>query len=238
MRWRLKNVRQIGVDIHSHLIPGIDDGAPSLDQSRMMVDLLYKSGFKKLITTPHIHPRYPNKESQIMEGLEKLKNELKSVEYKIEIEAAAEYYVDDEFIDKVKNKADFLSFGDNYILIECSFITKPLFFESVIFSLKAQGYNPVLAHPERYKFLEGDIEWLNELKGAGLLFQVTLGSIGGYYGTMPRKLGIKLIKNGMVEFLGSDLHKPSQIEYLNIGLGSGPVQNLVKSGNLLNNELI
>lgn len=237
MSWSFKKIN-LGVDIHSHLIPGIDDGAQTLEQSIEMIDLLSEAGFRKLITTPHIHPRYPNSNDLIMKGLDSLRTELHSSGNNIEVEAAAEYYVDDEFIRKIHRKEKFLSFGNHYILIECSFYSKPLFFESVILDLKELGYNPVFAHPERYNFLDGDIRWLHELKRTGVLFQVTLGSLGGYYGKKPKKMGIEMIKNGMVDFLGSDLHKSSQVEYLKIGLKSRAVQTLLKSGKLLNKELI
>ena len=147
-------------------------------------------------------------------------------------------YVDDQFIDLVANGHKFLTFGKKYILIECSFVTRPFFFESVIYQLKDLGYVPVFAHPERYKFLEGDIQWLTEIKKTGILFQVTLGSLGGYYGAAPRKIGLELVKHEMVDFLGSDLHKASQVEFLNKGLKMKAVQKVLDSDRLLNQELL
>ena len=104
MFWSSKNIKHINVDIHSHLIPGIDDGAPTLEKSLVMIQHFHELGYKKLITTPHIHPRYPNSKNRIHEGLKKLKRELKNIHLSIEIEAAAEYYADDVFINKVKWK--------------------------------------------------------------------------------------------------------------------------------------
>ncbi len=238
MKWLSKNSKNLVVDIHSHLIPGIDDGAPTVDESLEMILQLKESGFKKLITTPHIHPRFPNTNRKIMSGLESLKDALKEKSIEIAIEAAAEYYIDDQFISLLNEGHEFLTFGDKCILIECSFVSKPFFLESVIYQLKDAGYAPVFAHPERYKFLEGEIGWLKEIKSTGILFQVTLGSLGGYYGTAPRKLGLEIVKNGMVDFLGSDLHKASQVDFLRKGLKLRAVQKLLESDSLLNHNLL
>ncbi len=239
MRWFTNNaVESLSVDMHSHLIPGIDDGAKDLDHSIKMIRLLQDIGFKKLITTPHIHPKYPNSESVILEGLEKvLSNIPKNNIGDIDIEAAAEYYVDDQFMTRLKEGKKFLSFGDGFILIECSFSVKPYFFESVVYGLKEKGYKPILAHPERYRFLEGEIDWLLELRSTGLLFQITLGSIGGMYGEEVKRIGLELIKNKLVDFLASDLHRSSQMDFLKKGLEHREVQKLLKTKTLFNEQL-
>jgi len=236
--WKSEANLTCEVDIHSHLLPGIDDGSPSVDHSVEMLRALQHQGYKKVITTPHIHPKYPNSETSIKHTLNALKSSLEGTGVTVQLEAAAEYFVDDQFIDKLETDQELLIFGDNYVLVECSFISKPLFFESVIYKLKDKGYSPVLAHPERYQFLEGSIDWLQNLKSTGILFQVTLGSIGGYYGKMPKKIGMELIKHGMVDFFGSDLHKVTQVEFLKKGLHNKEVQNLLKSGQVLNNHLL
>ena len=233
-----KSTLPLEVDLHSHLIPGIDDGSQSIEQSLSMIRSLIDMGFKKIITTPHIHPRYPNKDENIMSGLEKLQKEILSANIPIELEAAAEYYVDESFYEKVKENKPILFFGDKYVLVESSFINKPAFFESTMFELQSKGYKPVLAHPERYQFLEGSIEWLEELKGMGILFQVTLGSMGGYYGDKPLKITKQLFNEGMVDFLGSDLHRETHLPYLSKGLKSKEIQRLIKSGQLKNKQLL
>ena len=228
----------LDVDLHSHLIPGIDDGSQSIEQSLSMIRNMVDLGFKKIITTPHIHPRYPNTAEDIMSGLSKLQREIASAEIAIELEAAAEYYVDEIFYAKIKEDDELLFFGDKYVLVESSFINKPAFFESAMFDLQSKGYQPVLAHPERYQFLEGNIEWLKELKGRGILFQVTLGSMGGYYGDKPLKISKQLFNEGMVDFLGSDLHRESHLPCLSKGLKSKEIQRLIKSGQLKNSQLL
>lgn len=233
-----KSINPLLVDIHSHLIPNIDDGSQSMEQSIEMISELISIGFKKLITTPHIHPRYPNTVEIIMSGLKGLQEEIRRNEINIEIEAAAEYYVDETFYSKVSNDEPILSFGDRYVLIESSFVNKPVFFESVIFDLQTKGYKPVLAHPERYQFLEGKIDWLEELKSIGVLFQVTLGSIGGYYGAIPQEIGRRLLQKDMVDFMGSDLHRESHMEYLKKGMKSKDVQKIINQKRLKNLELL
>lgn len=226
------------VDLHSHLIPNIDDGSQSMEQSIEMIKALISLGFKKIITTPHIHPNYPNRPEVILAGLEALQNELIRLDLDVEVEAAAEYFVDDAFHQKVKGKGLILSFGSKLVLVESSFLNKPIFFESVMFDLMSSGYTPVLAHPERYRFLEGTIDWLVELKSMGVLLQVTLGSIGGYYGTKPEHIGKILLKNEMVDFLGSDLHRASHLEYLEKGLKSKEVQKVLNGNKLKNMDLL
>lgn len=239
MKWLFKkHIEPLRVDMHSHFIPGIDDGASTLHDSIELISLMKGQGFEKLITTPHIHPKYPNTNDVILRGLEQVQKALLSKNIVIELEAAAEYYVDEQFIKRLETNEALLSFGNRYVLIECSFTVKPLFFESVIYKLRDKGYNPILAHPERYQFLEGSIEWLSELKNTGILFQVTLASLAGYYGSEVKKMGQHLIKRNFVEFLASDLHKISQIDYLQRGLKTKEAQSLIESANLMNDGLL
>ena len=226
------------VDIHSHLIPNIDDGSQSLDQSLSMVRQLIDLGYKKLITTPHVHPNYPNTTQIILDGYKRLQKELVKNQLEIELEVAAEYYVDESFIQKVKDGVPILSFGDKFVLVETSFLNKPIHFESAIFDLMSAGYHPILAHPERYRFLEGRIDWLEELKSMGVLFQVTLGSIGGYYGSKPEEISKLLLKKRMVDFLGSDLHKEKHLLFLKKGLYNNLVQKGIKNTYFKNLQLL
>lgn len=233
-----KSIHLLEVDLHSHLIPNIDDGSQSMEQSINMLERLMEIGFKKVITTPHIHPRYPNTPHVIMSGLEALQAEVVSRGIQVEIEAAAEYYVDESFYTKIREGDRILSFGDKFVLVESSFVNKPIFFETVMFDLLAKGFRPVLAHPERYQFLEGSIRWLEELKEMGVMFQITLGSIGGYYGEKPLRIGKQLIAKEMVDFLGSDLHRQNHLPYLEKGLKSKEIQRLITKDLLRNKDLL
>ncbi|MEQ9467808.1 MAG: CpsB/CapC family capsule biosynthesis tyrosine phosphatase [Ekhidna sp.] len=232
-----RNISPLEVDLHSHIIPNIDDGSQSVADSIEMILSLKKLGYKKIITTPHIHPRYPNTPEVIMAGYHLIQDEIRKRSIEMEVEVAAEYFVDEVFSEKLERGDRILSFGDKYVLVESSFVNKPFFFESVMFDLISQGYKPVLAHPERYEFLEGRITWLEELKDTGVLLQVTIGSIGGYYGSEPEKLGRTLLKKNMVDFLGSDMHRMRHLAFLEKGLKSREVQQAIAEGRIRNSEL-
>lgn len=236
--FKKKQFTPLLTDLHSHLIPKIDDGADSLESSMQMLKALKKLGFKKIITTPHIHPKYPNTPGLIIRGLEEVRQAIKKNHLDLELEAAAEYFVDERFLERLDKKEDLLTFGNRFLLIECSFVTRPLFFETAILRLKSQGYNPILAHPERYQFLQGDLFWLEKMREAGLYFQVTLSSLTGYYGKTPRKLGEILMKRNLIDFLASDLHKPAQLDWMEKSLRLKGVQKLIQSGKLLNQSLL
>ena len=225
------------IDIHSHLLPGIDDGVKTLDRSIEIIKKFIDLGYKKLITTPHIHPNYPNTPEIIRMKLEELKGEVEKLNLEIVIDAAAEYYVDDVFFNRVQQKEELLTFGDNYVLVESGFINKPMIFESCLFELKSQGYNPILAHPERYQFLEENLGWLKELKSMGILLQLNIASLVGFFGSMPAKIGKQLIKEEMIDFLGSDLHNQHQLEPFQKGINSKSAQNLIRSDRLFNQKL-
>lgn len=239
MKWPFKKqYHSLRVDIHSHLIPGIDDGAQSISDSLEMLRAFKNLGFEKIVTTPHIHPNFPNTKDRIMEGYSVIQDEITKNNIGVEVEVAAEYYVDESFLKSLESNSPLLSFGDRMVLIECSFLNKPLYFEEAIFKMQSAGYRPVFAHPERYRFLEDDISWLKELKQTDILFQVTLSSLVGYYGKQAQQLGMKLIKEGMVDFLASDIHRLSQFEPLKKGLELREVQKLLSSGVILNESLL
>lgn len=236
--FKRQSINTLEVDIHSHLIPNIDDGSKSIEQTLEMIISFQKLGYKKIITTPHIHPSYPNTPETIISGLNKVKEAVEQSEINIQIEAAAEYFVDEKFLSTIEKNENILSFGENLVLVESSFINKPIFFEQALFELKSKGYTPVLAHPERYQFLEGSIDWLLELKNMGVLLQVTLGSISGYYGETPQKISKQLLKADMVDFLGSDLHKISQIQFLKKGLKLKETHSYMKRSLCRNSALL
>src|SRR5262249_16427788 len=162
-------------------------------------------GFRKLITTPHIMSDYfKNNGAIINEGLTKLREKLSAVFIRIEIEAAAEYYLDDTFL-KLLEKGDLLTFGkEKYLLLEVSYINYPENFNNMIFDIIVKGYTPVLAHPERYPYWSGKFEEYKKIKDMGVLFQLNTASLSGYYGPDIKRTAEKLAANNMVDFLGSD----------------------------------
>ncbi len=201
------------IDLHSHLLPGIDDGVQTLEQSIELVSHFSELGYEKLITTPHIMSDfYPNTPEIIADKLKEVKEAIKEAEIPIQIEAAAEYYFDEYFIELVASKAELLTFGDNYLLFEIGFVSEPLNLRSVIFDLITSGYKPVLAHPERYAYYHPKLENLQDLIDRGVLLQLNTNSITGYYSKEVKKMANKLIAKKMIHFIGSDCHNLKHFE--------------------------
>jgi tyrosine-protein phosphatase YwqE len=233
----LKDFSELVVDMHSHLIPGIDDGSKTIESSIELIKNLNDLGYKKLITTPHIMSDYfRNTPDIIHNGLTKLKLELENSGIDIEIEAAAEYYVDFEFQKKLRTEK-LLTFGGNYVLFELSYYNSPQNLEEVIFELQTNGYKPILAHPERYSYWHNNFEIYSNLKDKGVFFQLNLNSLTGEYSPLSKKIAEKLIDSEYVEFLGTDTHNLRHIELLKNLFPNKHLNKLVSSGKLLNNTL-
>lgn len=214
-------------DIHSHLIPGIDDGAKTIDDSLILAQGFVDLGYSRVVTTPHImSDYYKNTPRIINDGLDYLHKNLVDNGINLKVEAAAEYYVDYEFVAKI-GKEELLTFGDNYILIEFSFVEPPKAFKEAIFELQANGYKPVLAHPERYIYWHKDLSVYEELKTRDVLFQMNILSLIGIYSSSVAHVAEQLIKNKMIDWLGCDLHNSYQLEQLkNLKLKSGIIENI------------
>ena len=154
-------------DVHSHLIPAIDDGSKSMDDSISMIRRFKEFGFTKVTTTPHVMSDfYKNTPEIILGGLEEVKKELTKNKINVSMSAAAEYYLDENLEEKIKNK-ELLTIGENYVLFELPFMSEPPNLASTIFDLQTNGYKPILAHPERYGFWYQDFEKYRELKDKG-----------------------------------------------------------------------
>lgn len=227
----------VKVDIHSHLIPGIDDGAKSFEESIAIIKSFQSMGYKKLITTPHIMKEfYDNDAKTISSQFDILKEKLKEENLEIEIEFAAEYYLDEFLVEKLERKEPLLSFGNNYVLVETSFYNAPVFLKEIFFKLSTQGYKPVFAHPERYLYLHQDARLLDELHDMHVLFQVNIGSLSGYYSPTVKKLAEKMIEKKYIHFVGSDCHNMNQFETIKKGFGAKNYRS-IPFENILNNTL-
>lgn len=209
------DLSDVGVDMHSHLIPGIDDGAQTMDHAIGMVLRFKELGYRKLITTPHImSDHYKNTPEIINSGLEELRAELRKLKVNIEIEAAAEYYTDEFFMDKIE-EGNLLTFGENNVLFEFSFSAKPRQVNEAIFALKNNGYQPVLAHFERYAFYLDDGEAaVEDLKNRGVHIQMNLNSLTGHYGKPIKKQAEMLVDNQFIDYVGSDCHRIEHLDLL------------------------
>ena len=201
------SIMPLNVDMHSHLLPGIDDGVETYEQSVEVIKKFIELGYKKLIITPHIMGDfYRNTPEIILDKLDKLNDIIHQLGLDIELEAAAEYYLDESFIERLQKGERLLSFGKKYVLFETSYMNASPHLTQAVFMMQSQGYKPVLAHPERYVYLFNDYSKLHEWNEIGLLFQVNINSLSGYYSKPSKVLAEKLIDNKMVHFLGSDCH--------------------------------
>lgn len=225
------------VDVHSHLIPGVDDGVETMDEAIEAITALQKLGYKKLITTPHIMShRFPNTKASLLQGLDTLTTELRRREIAIEIEVASEYYVDTHFLDLLE-KDEILTFGKNYLLFELSYVSPLVALEEVVYKMKSSGYIPVLAHPERYTYWHNQFEQYVALKEMGVLFQVNAGSLEGFYTSEIAKVAQKLSREGMVDFLGSDTHRMNYVKAVERLQNIRVYTDLFKYNTILNDTL-
>lgn len=197
---------KIWTDMHSHVLPGLDDGADSIEDSVNIMKRLVALGYKRAVLTPHImSDAYKNTPNTIEEKL----NELKPIalELGLRIEAAAEYYVDEGFHEKIISGEKILSFGERkYVLVETSYINESSYLTHTCFELQSKGYIPVLAHPERYTYMYQQFHKFEDLIDRGILFQLNINSLIGYYSPTAQKIAEKLIDKSWVHFIGTDCH--------------------------------
>lgn len=225
-------------DMHSHLLPGIDDGAPDLATSVEMINGLIHLGFKKLITTPHImQDMYPNKRDDILKRYEALKQHLETEGIEVELGVAAEYFIDDNLKKLLADKEPLLTFGNNLVLVEFSMASEPYSFREILFEMQMQNYQPVIAHPERYIYQERNKEFFEELKLAGYLFQLNILSLAGVYGKTVHELARYFIKHEYYDIAGTDLHNVHHFTHLQSSSIAHGLKELLDAGRLLNPEL-
>ena len=222
-------------DIHSHFIPGIDDGSPDMETTINLIKEMQKLGFSKVITTPHVMSDfYKNSSETILQGLAAVRSELKVQNINMEIDAAAEYYIDYDFEQKIGNEK-FLTFGTNYILVELSFVEAPKNLFDIIFKLQLENYKVVLAHPERYHYFQ--MKDYEEFVNRGVLLQINWLSLIGYYSPQIQNKIQDLIAQNMVSFLGTDCHNVHHAALYEKCQTKKAWHDLHNSGKLLNSTL-
>lgn len=225
------------VDIHSHFIPGIDDGSPDMETTIALLESMVERGYKKVITTPHVmSDYYRNTPEIIRKGCDDVREELQKRNIPLEIDCAAEYNLDIDFQPKIKRK-ELLTFGDNYVLFEMPFISEPPNLGEAIFEMQLAGYKPVLAHPERYAFWHMDFEKYQTMVDKSVLLQLNINSLTGHYSPQVKKVAQKLIDNNMISFLGSDCHHQGHINLMHHASKMEVVHQMVKGDKLLNKSL-
>jgi protein-tyrosine phosphatase len=227
----------LGADMHSHLLPGIDDGSPDSTTSIELIKGLCALGYKKIITTPHVlWELYPNTSAIIQNKTADMRKALSEAGIEVEFHAAAEYFMDDHFAEGLKKRAPLLTISGNMVLVEFSMISAPLDLQEVLFEMQMQDYQPVIAHPERYTYLMRKKEVFETLKSAGCLFQLNLLSLSGYYGEAVLRLADYLLKNNYYSLVGTDLHHAGHLAQLQ-KIPSSLIKRLQDSG-IIKNHLL
>ena len=233
-----ESIPVLKVDLHSHLIPGIDDGSKSMEESLSLLKGMEALGYEKVITTPHIMlDAYKNTPKIIGDGLKSLREAALKEGIALEIEAAAEYYLDDGF-EKLLQKGDILTIKGQYLLFETSYFAKPMQLEEMIFAITSSGYIPLMAHPERYRYVKDPLKEYKRFKELGVLFQVNLNSFSGHYGKDAKQKVNFLRMKGMIDFLGSDVHHSKQVDTLSEVFLSEAYRDIFRHNTILNDTLI
>ena len=218
----------LGADMHSHFIPGIDDGSPNLETSIGLIRSMMDMGYNTIITTPHIMiDLYPNTPETINKGLEILNNGLRESGINLTVKAAAEYFVDEYFISRLANEP-LLTITGKEVLIEFSMYSEPPMLKEVIFKMITSGYRPILAHPERYSYFHNNLDRYIDFKDRGCLMQLNLLSLSGYYGQTVKKVAEDLLSKSLYDYCGSDVHHDKHTAAIKAMIGT-------KAGSLLEN---
>ena len=238
-----KNVEPIfeslGVDMHCHLVPQVDDGSRSLQETMDCIEVMKRVGYNKMYITPHFqHPRFPNTEEDITNRYNRLRSELKDNGVDMELMGiGGEYRIDDSFADRVANPK-FLQIGrkNKYLLLELSLHQVRMGIEETLFDLMMKGYEVILAHPERYPYYSAISRKLHDMKEQGVYFQCNVLSLSGFYGEAAQNKAFAFIENGWVEFLGTDMHNTMYAGALLDCAANKKVQKLMQNHTFLNSK--
>lgn len=203
------------IDIHNHILPGIDDGAKNIGESIGLIKGFADFGVTHFIATPHImHNYYPNDPDTIKNALLLVRNELLQQKLKdVSIQAAAEHMIDDNF-ESILESGKIMPLGSNYLLVEMSYLQASINFGEALQKIREKGYFVILAHPERYLYLHSQMAKHKAYKKQGVLYQLNLLSLSNYYGKEVQQMTLKLLKKGLIDFVGSDVHNLRQLNSL------------------------
>ncbi|WP_134090029.1 tyrosine-protein phosphatase [Olivibacter sp. XZL3] len=224
-------------DMHSHILPGIDDGAKDLESSLKLIGGLKSIGYQQFIATPHIYAEvHPNTAASISAAYERLKEEVERQQLEVPIRYAAEYMLDEQFEAKLGNEA-LLPLQGDLVLVETMFFSELPNFSNVLFKIQTAGYKPVIAHPERYHFMFGNLAKAEDLKSRGALLQVNALSLTGYYGKYEKQTALSLLEAGLVDLIGTDLHHDRHLQKLLNYKIDRKMRRMLENAPLLNSSL-
>jgi tyrosine-protein phosphatase YwqE len=225
------------IDIHSHILPNIDDGAPDIDTALMLCKGLLQLGFKGVIATPHIiSDVYPNTEESIIASYQILKQSLLKNNIKLALGVAAEYLLDETVVSKMDKNIQLLTFPNKGLLLEFSYSHEPENITEFTFPILIKEYSMVLAHPERYSYWHGKISQYELLKDMGFSFQMNALSLTNYYGKQVAETANVLLQNGMIDYIGTDIHHERHLKALLQHFGSSGLQDIIQTYQLKNKD--
>ena len=217
------------VDIHSHLLPGIDDGAKNIEESINIINMMKNLGYSKLIATPHIYPGlYENNRDKIKQKYTEVEKKIRGLN--IDLNFAAEYLINKSLIKEAEER-ELLTIQKKYVLLEMSYLAQPLELYETLFKIQINGYIPILAHPERYTFLFSNFSEYYKLKKRGCQFQLNLLSTTGCYGKKISSISERLLKEKLIDFVGSDIHNIKHANLMKTKLNISSIKQLVKAIN-------
>lgn len=192
-------------DCHTHLLPGVDDGVATIEQSLEVLAYMESQGVSEVWCTPHVMDDIPNPTELLLRKFEELKTAYKG---NIKLNLAAEYMLDSEF-EKRLAEGDLLKMWDDVVLVETSTNIPPYNLLNLLENIMSKGYRPMLAHPERYRYM--DVADYRHLREIGVYYQLNLPSVVGYYGETAANKALRLLREGSYYAVGSDCHKYSAI---------------------------
>lgn len=231
---KVTDISWLGIDMHSHILPGIDDGSPDVQTSLRFVKAFEEMGFDQIICTPHIYKElYPNDKETIGAAKDLLLAEMQKNGVSLKLEAGAEYMINHDF----DISAPLCSLSDKHLLIEMSYLTESPNISQTIFDLEIKGFQPVLAHPERYTFYFKDKSKLKRFKEKGCLLQLNLLSVLGYYGKDVKHLAEALLAEKLYDLAGTDLHHDKHLGTLTEAVQSGKLHDILGHYEFKNKEL-
>lgn len=207
-------------DIHCHVLPGIDDGAPTVEKGVSLVEAQRSWGLERIIATPHYTDGvFENSPSTIEPAMAALRQGLEEAGIDIFPDYSAELRIDDYSLSQIET-GNVRPIAGDILLVENSFVQEPWGIDNTLFNLRVKGYRLIMAHPERYTYYHGNLSRYETLHNSGVAFQINLLSLAGHYGKRVRAIADMLIDRGLADYLGSDIHRAEHVQAIDRYLGS------------------
>lgn len=238
---RSKQIQKLPVftDIHNHLVPGVDDGSPDVETSMELLSHLHDWGITRIFASPHsTQDTFENTPQSLEEPARKFADAISRSDLGVEFNMHMEYRLDQFFMRQFESD-NLVSMPGKFLLVENAFSNEPWGLEALLHNLRSKGFTPVLAHPERYKYYSISHRYrYDELHEYGLYFQVNLLSLAGHYGKLERETALYMLKHGLVQFIGTDLHRISHVRSIEEYLRSSNYRRDRKYLEMLQNDTI